>query len=94
MVAHQPFEKPRKVAATKSNLWTQREIRERGVIDSVRPNFATVPVCTAIEGDSKQTIEIIGDAGAHASWIGFQSAVYWEQTEGENAVYIGAGMEN
>src|ERR1700729_3241284 len=93
MVAHQYFEKRRKMAMPKGELWTYRKIRERGVIDTVGSNFTTIPKRAAVESDSHPTVEVIGDAGPDASRIRFQSAAHRQESQREHAVNIGPGME-
>jgi hypothetical protein len=77
----------------KGELWTYREIRERGVIDTVDPNFAAIPKRAGVESDSQPTVEVIGDAGPDAPRISLQSAAHREQSQRKQAMYIGAWMK-
>src|ERR1700733_5092980 len=93
MVAHQYLEKRRKMAMPKGELWTYREIRERGVIDAVGSNFTTIPKRATVDSDSHPTVEVIGDAGPDASRIRFQTAAHRQQSQRDPAVNIGPGMK-
>src|ERR1700726_595738 len=82
------------MSATESNLWSEGEVGERGVVNSiVQPGLAAAPMGAGIKGEAEPAIEVIGDSGARAPRIRFQAAAHREHSSGKQAVHIGARME-
>src|SRR5208337_1011467 len=80
--------------APERHLWSYREVGETSVINSVGyAGLTAAPMGAAIQCQSKPTIKIIGNAGAGAARIRFQSAAHREQRSWKLAVHVRAGIK-
>jgi hypothetical protein len=94
MVAYESFEKWRKTAVTKRNLWAQGKVGESSVVYSVEaPLLAASPMGAGIQSKTEPAVKIVGSVQTNTAWIRFQSAAQRNQSQWKEAMHIRAGIE-
>src|SRR5580704_333752 len=95
MIANEHLKKWGEAFVPESNLWTEGEIRESGVVNSFREGrFTASPMGAGVQGEPEPAVEIIGDAGAGAARIPLQPAAQGDQCSWKFAVDCCAGIKH
>src|SRR5271170_2796828 len=95
MLAHESFEKWRKMARAISELRPGGEVEEFDLVNSRRhPAVTAAPLATAVDCQSEPTVKVVGNGSAKAPRIPRQATVHRENCARKQAVHIAAGVES
>src|SRR5450755_2564860 len=94
MAAYQAFDKWRKIMAAKGYLRPNRQIEEFGLVNAHHhAALAAAEIPTDVGCQSQPAVEVVGNAGAQALGIRFQSAGHLEDAAWKQAVHIGVRID-